>query len=51
VDTDDGRLVVLTGTFGLGEVVALWRPDQPRLAVRRLALPGRTASSATFVVR
>jgi hypothetical protein len=49
--TRDGRLVVLTGTFGLGEVVALWRPGQPRLAIRRLQLPGRTTSSATFMIR
>ena len=49
--TSDGRLVVLTGTSALGDVVAVWRPGQPRLAIRRLQLPGRTASSATFVVR
>lgn len=37
--TRDGRLIVLTGTATLGQVVAVWRPGQPRLALRRIKLP------------
>ena len=37
--TGDGRLVLLTGTASLGQVVVVWRPGQPRLALRQITLP------------
>lgn len=39
--TADGRLLLLAGLAGEpGAMVALWRPGEPRLAVRRMDLPG-----------
>ena len=37
--TREGRLVVLTVTPTLGQVVVVWRPGRPRLALRQLRLP------------
>jgi hypothetical protein len=48
--TGDGRLVFLAQTADLGDVVAVWRPGQPRIAVRRVELPQRSGSSDSFVV-
>jgi hypothetical protein len=48
--TSDGRLVFLAQTADLGDVVAVWRPSQPRIAVRQIKLPKRGGSSDSFVV-
>jgi hypothetical protein len=48
--TGDGRLVFLAQTADLGDVVAVWRPGQPRIAVRQVRLPKRSGSSDSFVV-
>ncbi len=48
--TSDGRLVFLAQTADLGDVVAVWRPGQPRIAVRRVKLPKRSGGSDSFVV-
>jgi hypothetical protein len=48
--TDDGRLVLLARN-GAGDAVAVWRPGQPHLALKRLKLPSRdSAGSDTFAV-
>ena len=46
----DGRLVVLTGTAALGQVVALWRPGQRRLAIRRVELPRPSPGTDTLAI-
>jgi hypothetical protein len=39
--TTDGRLLLLAGLADdPASVVAVWRPGEPRLAVRRVELPG-----------
>jgi hypothetical protein len=48
--TGDGRLVVLTGTATLGQVVAVWRPGQPRLALRPLKLPTPSSGTDTLAI-
>jgi hypothetical protein len=48
--TRDGRLVVLTGTAALGQVVAVWRPGQPRLALRQITLPTPSADTDTLAI-
>jgi hypothetical protein len=48
--TDDGRLVFLAQTADLGDVVAVWRPGQPRIALRQVELPKRSGGSDSFVV-
>lgn len=47
--TNDGRLVWLAQTDG-HNVVAVWRPGQKQIAVRRVQLPVRDNGSDTFVV-
>lgn len=47
--TGDGRLVMLAQTANR-DVVAVWRPGQKRLAVRRVRLPERNGGSDSFVV-
>lgn len=47
--TSDGRLVILAKS-GLRKVVAVWRPGQQRIAVRRVRLPIRNSGSDSFVV-
>ena len=47
--TNDGRLVWLAQTNG-HDVVAVWRPGQKQIAVRRVQLPVRDNGSDTFVV-
>jgi len=47
--TSDGRLVWLAQTAG-HDVVAVWRPGQKRIAVRRAQLPVRDSGSDSFVV-
>lgn len=46
----DGRLVLLAET-GRGSVIAVWRPGDRRLAVRRVRIPARTTGSDSFVVQ
>ena len=48
--TGDGRLVVLTQTATLGQVVAVWRPGQPRLALRQLTLPTPSPGTDTLAI-
>jgi hypothetical protein len=48
--TGDGRLVVLTGTATLGHVVAVWRPGQPRLALRQIKLPTPSPGTNTLAI-
>jgi hypothetical protein len=48
--TGDGRLVFLAQTADLGDVVAVWRPGQPRIAVGKVELPKRSGGSDSFVV-
>lgn len=48
--TGDGRLVFLAQTADLGNVVAVWRPGQPLIAVRQVELPKRSGGSDSFVV-
>jgi hypothetical protein len=48
--TGDGRLVFLAQTTDLGNVVAVWRPGQPRIALRQVELPKRSGGSDSFVV-
>jgi hypothetical protein len=48
--TRDGRLVVLTGTAALGQVVAVWRPGQPRLALRPVRLPEPNPGTSTLAI-
>jgi hypothetical protein len=48
--TGDGRLVVLTGTATLGQVVAVWRPGQPRLALRPVKLPEPSPGIDTLAI-
>jgi hypothetical protein len=47
--TSDGRLVMLARTAGR-DVVAVWRPGEKRIAVRRVRLPARNSGSDAFVV-
>jgi hypothetical protein len=47
--TNDGRLVWLAQTEG-HDVVAVWRPGEKRIAVRRVQLPVRDSGSDAFVV-
>ena len=49
--TGDGRLLLLGGFDRVGDALALWRPGQDRLAVRRLRLPADRAGSDSFVPR
>ena len=48
--TRDGRLVVLTATPTHGQVVAVWRPGQPRLALRPLELPEPSPGTNTLAI-
>lgn len=48
--TRDGRLVMLAMTERR-RVVAIWRPGEQRIAVRRVRLPIRNSGSDSFVVR
>ena len=48
--TRDGRLVVLTQTATLGQVVAVWRPGQPRLALRPVTLPQPSPGTSTLAI-
>jgi len=48
--TGDGRLVVLTATATRGRVVAVWRPGQPRLALRQLTLPIPSPGTNTLAI-
>jgi len=48
--TADGRLVFLAQSAGHGDLVATWRPGEPRIAVRRVELPQRSGGSDSFVV-
>jgi hypothetical protein len=48
--TLDGRLVMLTETATLGQVVAVWRPGQPRLALRQLTLPTPSPGTNTLAI-
>jgi hypothetical protein len=48
--TGDGRLVVLTGTATGGQVVAVWRPGQPRLALRQIKLPTPSPGTNTLAI-
>lgn len=48
--TGDGRLVVLTGTAARGWVVAVWRPGQPRLALRQFKLPKPSPGTDTLAI-
>ena len=45
--TDDGRLVLLAES-SRREVVAVWRPGRPRLALEVVRLPERTSGSDSF---
>jgi len=47
--TSDGRLVMLAET-AQHDVVAIWRPGDKRIAVRRVQLPPRNSGSDSFVV-
>jgi hypothetical protein len=47
--TGDGRLVFLARTADVGDVVAVWRPGQPRIAVGKVELPTRSGGSDSFV--
>ena len=47
--TGDGRLVFLARTADAGDVVAVWRPGQPRIAVGKVELPTRSGGSDSFV--
>lgn len=47
--TNDGRLVWLAQTEGR-DVVAVWRPGEKRIAVRRVRLPVRDSGSDAFVI-
>lgn len=47
--TSDGRLVMLART-GRRDAVAVWRPGQKRIALRRVQLPERNSGSDSFVV-
>ena len=47
--TGDGRLVLL-GETETREVVAVWRPGQPRLALKVVRLPERAGGSDSFAV-
>ena len=46
--TSDGRLVLAGDFERFGEALAVWRPGQDQLAVKRLALP-EYAGSDSFV--
>jgi hypothetical protein len=48
--TRDGRLVVLTETVTRGQVVAVWRPGQPRLALRPVTLPEPSPGTNTLAI-
>jgi hypothetical protein len=47
--TDDGRFVLL-GEDDRGGFVAVWRPGEERLAVKRVRLPQRTSGSDSFAI-
>lgn len=47
--TSDGRLVMLAQT-AQHDLVAVWRPGQKRIEVRRVRLPNRNSGSDSFVV-
>lgn len=47
--TDDGRLVMLAES-GRQQVVAVWRPGEKRISIRRVRLPTRNGGSDSFVV-
>jgi hypothetical protein len=49
--TGDGRLLLLGSFDAVGGALAVWRPGQDRLAVRRLVLPADRAGSDSFVPR
>jgi len=48
--TRDGRLVLLTGTATRGQVVAVWRPGQPRLSLRPVTLPEPSPGTNTLAI-
>ena len=48
--TGDSRLVLLTQTATLGQVVAVWRPGQPRLAIRPVTLPEPSPGTSTLAI-
>ena len=48
--TGDGRLIVLTETATLGQVVAVWQPGQPRLTLRQLTLPTPSPGTDTLAI-
>jgi hypothetical protein len=47
--TMDGRLVFLAETGG-ADVVAVWRPGEARIAVRKVRIPTRDSGSDSFVL-
>jgi hypothetical protein len=47
--TRDGRLVLL-GEDDSGGFVAVWRPGEERLAVKRVRLPQRRSGSDSFAI-
>jgi hypothetical protein len=47
--TDDGRLVLLASSMGR-DTVAVWRPGQPRLAIKPVHLPNRKRGSDSFAI-
>jgi hypothetical protein len=49
--TGDGRLLLLGSFDGVGDALAMWRPGQDRLAVRRVRLPADRAGSESFMPR
>ena len=49
--TGDGRLLLLGSFDRVGGALAVWRPGQDLLAVRRLRLPADRAGSDSFVPR
>ncbi len=51
--TRDGRLITLAGTSSgtAGQtLVAVWKPGQKQLRIRRLTLPARTSGSDSFTI-
>jgi hypothetical protein len=48
--TRSGQLVFLAKTEG-ATVVGVWKPGDPRIAVKRVQLPERNSGSDSFVLR